>query len=90
MGYLRMVLAVGVLVAPIGGCGSGSKRPAAADAQVETGGCQSSGAGGHTTSQSCTFILTDGQQVRCYQAFAGQTPTARLLEHTKGWSGCPR
>ena len=84
MGYLRVPLVLGALAVVIGGCGSGSARTAAADAQVETGSCQSSGAGGHVVSQSCSFVLNDGQQFRCRQAFEGQTPTARVLEHTKG------
>jgi hypothetical protein len=84
MGYLRVPLVLGALAVVIVGCGSGSARTAAADAQVETGSCQSSGAGGHVVSQSCSFVLNDGQQFRCRQAFEGQTPTARVLEHTKG------
>ncbi len=84
MRYLRVGLAVWVLTAAIGGCGSGSKPAAAADAQVEAGSCQSSGIDGHTTSQSCSFILSDGQQFRCQKAFAGHSPTARVLEHTTG------
>jgi len=84
MGYLRVVVVVGAMAVVVGGCGSGSVRTAAADAQVESGSCQVSGVGGHTTSQSCSFVLSDGQQFRCRQAFEGQTPTARVLEHTKG------
>ena len=85
MGHLRVVVVVGAMAVVVGGCGSGSAPTAAADAQVvESGSCQVSGAGGHTTSQSCSFVLTDGQQFRCRRAFQGQTPTARVLEHTKG------
>jgi hypothetical protein len=84
MGSVRVVLAVGVLAAVIGGCGSGRATTTAADAQVETGSCQSSGVDGRTTSQSCSFVLSDGQQFRCHKAFEGSTPTARMLEHTKG------
>ncbi len=84
MGYLRVVVVVGAMAVVVGGCGSGGARTAAADAQVGSGSCQVSGAGGHTTSQSCSFVLSDGQQFRCRQAFEGQTPTARVLEHTKG------
>lgn len=84
MGYLRAVVVVGAMAVVVGGCGSSSARTAAADAQVASGSCQVSGADGHTTSQSCSFVLSDGQQFRCRQAFEGQTPTARELEHTKG------
>ncbi len=62
----------------------GVTRTAAADARVESASCQLSGAGGHVTLQSCSFLLSDGQQFRCHKAFAGSTPTARALEHTQG------
>jgi hypothetical protein len=84
MGYLRVMVVVGALAVVVGGCGSDSARAAAADAQVGSGSCQVSGVGGHTTSQSCSFVLSDGQQFRCRQAFEGQTPTARVLEYTQG------
>ncbi|MDQ2759511.1 MAG: hypothetical protein M3Y17_03485 [Actinomycetota bacterium] len=89
MRYLPVVLAVGMLVVAVGGCGSGGARTAGAGAQVETSSCQSSGADGHVTSQSCSFVLSDGQQFRCHKAFEGSTPTARVLEHTKGCVGLP-
>ncbi len=72
------------LAVVVGGCGSGSTRAAVADAQVESGSCQSSGAGGRVVSQSCSFVLSDGQRFRCQKAFRGQTPTARVLGHAKG------
>ena len=86
MGYLRVALVLGTLAVVIVtvSCGSGRAPTAAADAQVETGSCQSSGVGGHGVSQSCSFVLSDGQQFRCRQAFEGQTLTARVLVHTKG------
>lgn len=34
-------------------------------------------------------MLSDGQQFRCHKAFEGSTPTARVLEHTKGCVGLP-
>jgi hypothetical protein len=83
MRYLRVPLVLMALAVVVGGCGSGSTRMAVADAQVESGSCQSSGAGGRVVSQSCSFVLSDGQQFRCQKAFRGQTPTARVLEHTK-------
>jgi hypothetical protein len=33
---------------------------------------------------ACSFVLSDGQQFRCRRASEGQTPTARVLEHTNG------
>lgn len=84
MRSLRIKLAVGCLAAVVGGCGSGGARTAAAGARVESGTCQSSGADGRTVSQSCDFVLSDGQRFRCRNAFEGQTPTARTLERTRG------
>lgn len=89
MGYLRVVVVAGAMAAVLGGCGSRGARVAAADAQVVSASCQESGVAGHTTSQSCSFVLSDGQQFRCRQAFEGQTPKARVLEHTKGCARSP-
>lgn len=75
---------VGALAVAVGGCSSGAAQTATADAQVESGNCHSAGSSGHVTSQSCDFVLSDGQQFRCHKAFAGQTPTARMLEHANG------
>ncbi|MDQ6778299.1 MAG: hypothetical protein M3071_19240 [Actinomycetota bacterium] len=36
------------------------------------------------TSQSCSFVLSDGEQFHCHKTFAGSAPTARVLERTKG------
>ncbi|MGI8714720.1 MAG: hypothetical protein ACR2NR_16380 [Solirubrobacteraceae bacterium] len=77
------MFAVGVLAVAVGGCGSGAAQTTAADAQVESSNCHIAGAGGHVTSQSCDFVLSDGQQFCCHKAFAGQTPTARTLAHAK-------
>lgn len=84
MRYLCAAFAVVALAVAVGGCGSGAAQTTAADAQVESGNCQSAGAGEHVTSQSCDFVLSDGQQFRCHKAFAGHTPSARTLEHTNG------
>lgn len=84
MTSLRIKLAVGCLAAAVGGCGSGDAGTTAAGARVESGTCQSSSARGRTVSQSCEFVLDDGQRFRCRNPFEGQTPTARKLEHTGG------
>lgn len=73
-----------MLAVCVGGCGSTSPRTTAADARVESGSCQSAGAGGRVISESCSFVLSDGQRFRCHSAFAGHTLTAPMLEHTKG------
>jgi hypothetical protein len=81
---LRITLAVGCLAGVVGGCGSGDAGTAATGARVESATCQSFGVRGRTVSQSCVFVLSDGQRFRCHDAFEGQTPTARKLAHTRG------
>ncbi len=78
MRYLPVVLAVGMLVVAVGGCGSGGARTAGAGAQVETGSCQSSGADGHVTSQSCSFVLSGGQEFRCHKMVRANVPLVRI------------
>jgi hypothetical protein len=75
------------MAAAVAGCGSAGARTTAAGARVQSGTCQSAVADGRTVSQSCDFVLSDGQRFRCRDAFEGQTPTARTLERT---SGCVR
>ena len=56
MGYLRIMVVVRALAVVVGGCGSGSARTAAADAQVESGSCQVSGAGGRAYDLAVVFF----------------------------------
>jgi hypothetical protein len=84
MRYLRAALVAGLAAATVVGCGSGGARTDAGGARVESGNCESSGAGGRVTSRSCSFVLSDGERFRCHKTFAGSTPTARVLGDTKG------
>jgi hypothetical protein len=86
---VRRVLAVLALATVFcaGGCG-GSHRASTVSAAptVVDGACQSFALRGQGGSQSCTFVLSDGERFSCGQPFKGHTPTARQLER----SGCRR
>jgi hypothetical protein len=87
MHYVRALLAAGVLAASAGGCGSGGGTTSAgAAARVVSGTCSASstGSAGSRVTKSCVLVLSDGQRFRCRSAFAGSTPSARVLEHTRG------
>lgn len=82
---LRVVLALGV-VSCAGGCGGSAHAPTSTAATVVDATCQSSAGAGTAVSQSCTFVLGDGERFSCGQPFKGPSPTAAQLER----SGCRR
>src|SRR2546421_13012314 len=82
LGTLASIAAAGVLSIAIAGCGSQGMR-ITTSAQVVSGTCESSGAGGRTVSESCQFVLSDGRRFRCHRELRGQ-PTASEL-HAAGW-----
>jgi hypothetical protein len=85
---VRRLLVVLVLGAAVyaSGCGGSQHAPTATPATVVNATCASFGGAGKTVSQSCAFVLSDGERFRCGRAFRGAAATAEQLEH----SGCRR
>jgi hypothetical protein len=77
-GTLVGTAAAGLLVIAVASCGSQAARTTAA-ADVVSGSCMSSGINGHTTSESCEFVLSDGRRFRCPHELKGP-PTSRALK----------
>ena len=95
---VRVLFVAGLLASAIAGCGSGgvsSRQEATSFAlgglgQVRPTSCISSGKGrmsdGVTTtitSESCVYVLSDGQRFRCPGALSRTLRTVSSLEHTK-------
>jgi hypothetical protein len=87
---VRRLLAVFALGTILCATGCGGSHPAASatttTARVVNGVCQSDSLRGQAASQSCTFVLSDGEQFSCGKPFAGHAPAAAQLER----AGCRR
>lgn len=62
---------------------SGSTRPSPPGVQVDSTGCMENGAGGRVLRGSCTYVLTDGQRLKCPLRFTHHLQTPASLERAK-------
>jgi hypothetical protein len=79
MRRVAVLLALGTVLLAVGCGGSHRASTASADAQVNTGMCQSSGVTGEPPASSCTFVLNDGRRLSCDRTFTGPTPSVPQL-----------
>jgi hypothetical protein len=74
-----LLLAVGTVLLAAGCGGSHTASTAAADAQVNSASCATSGDAGKPATNTCTFVLNDGRRLGCNRSFAGPTPSVAVL-----------
>jgi hypothetical protein len=80
------LLALGTVLLSVGCGGSQPASRTAADTQVNSASCATSGGAGKPTTQSCKFVLSDGRRLRCNRDFVGPTPSvAQLLRDGCRW-----
>jgi hypothetical protein len=79
-------LGVLLLTVALAGCGSHRTTTTSTTPVAGSASCEASGGTGKPTTQSCTYILSDGERFSCGQVIRGSAPTAARLER----AGCRR
>lgn len=74
-----VLLAVAATLLAAGCGGSHGASTTAADSQVNSASCTTSGAAGKPTRTTCAFVLNDGRRLGCNRSLAGPTPSVRAL-----------